>query len=64
MARWATAGQGGPLGHGRAGQPVFAGTGTAAAATGLRAGRTYTVVAYTVDDYGNVSAPVASTVAF
>ena len=47
-----------------AGQPVFAGTGTAAAATGLRAGRTYTVVAYTVDNYGNVSAPVASTVAF
>jgi hypothetical protein len=41
-----------------AGGPVFAGTGTSAAASGLQAGHTYTVVAYTVDKYGNVSAPV------
>src|SRR5262249_17374535 len=46
-----------------AGQPVFAGTGTAAAATALPARRPYPVVAYPVDNYGNVSAPVASTVA-
>ena len=47
-----------------AGGSVFAGTGTAASVTGLRTGRTYTVVAYTVDKYGNVSAPVESSVAF
>jgi hypothetical protein len=46
-----------------AGGGVFAGTGTAASVTGLRTGRTYTVVAYTVDTYGNVSAPVKSSVA-
>jgi hypothetical protein len=46
-----------------AGGAVFAGTGTAASVTGLRTGRTYTVVAYTVDKYGNVSAPVESSVA-
>jgi hypothetical protein len=43
---------------------VFAGIGTAATVTGLQAGRTYTVVAYTVDQYGNVSAPVESAVTF
>ena len=47
-----------------AGGAVFAGPGTAAVATGLRAGRTYTIVAYTVDKYGNVSTPVESSVAF
>ena len=45
-----------------AGGAVFAGTGTTAAVTGLKAGRTYTVGAYPVDQYGNVSAPVESTV--
>jgi hypothetical protein len=45
-----------------AGNPVFAGTGTSAVAPGLQAGQTYTVVAYTVDQYGNVSAPVESSV--
>jgi hypothetical protein len=47
-----------------AGGAVFAGTGTAAVAHGLKTGRTYTVVAYTVDSYGNVSAPVKSAVTF
>jgi len=47
-----------------AGGAVFAGPGTAAVATGLRTGRTYTIVAYTVDKYGNVSSPVESSVAF
>ena len=47
-----------------AGGAVFAGPGTAAVATGLRTGRTYTIVAYTVDKYGNVSTPVESSVAF
>jgi hypothetical protein len=32
--------------------------------TGLQAGRTYTVVAYTVDQHGSVSAPAESTVTF
>lgn len=47
-----------------AGGPVFAGPGTSAVALGLRTGQTYTVVAYTVDTYGNVSIPVESTVTF
>jgi hypothetical protein len=40
------------------------GTGTSAAAAGLKTGRTYTGVAYTVDQYGNVSAPVETSVTF
>jgi hypothetical protein len=40
------------------------GTGTAASVTGLRTGRTYTVVAYTVDKTGNVSSPVETSVSF
>ena len=47
-----------------AGGAVFAGTGTTAVATGLQTGKKYTVVAYTVDKYGNVSAPVESSVTF
>jgi hypothetical protein len=47
-----------------AGDAVFAGTGTTAVATGLRTGQAYTVVAYTVDQYGNVSTPVESSVTF
>src|SRR5262249_25625061 len=47
-----------------AGGGVFAGTGTAVSVTGLRTGRTYTVVAFTVDKYGNVSTPVESSVPF
>jgi len=41
-----------------AGVPVSAGGGTSAVAYGLRSGHTYKVVAYTVDEYGNVSRPV------
>ncbi len=40
-----------------AGTAVYAGTGTSSVAHGLIKGDTYTVVAYTVDEYGNVSAP-------
>ncbi len=40
-----------------AGVPVSAGGGTSAVAYGLRS-HTYKVVAYTVDEYGNVSRPV------
>jgi hypothetical protein len=47
-----------------AGDAVFAGTGTSAGVHGLKADRTYTIVAYTVDKYGNVSTPVESSVAF
>ena len=47
-----------------AGTGVFAGTGTKTVVHGLTAGRTYTVVAFTADKYGNVSAPVESTVTF
>lgn len=47
-----------------AGGDVFAGPGTSAVATGLRAGVTYTIVAFTVDIYGNVSAPVESSLTF
>jgi serine protease len=47
-----------------AGDAVFAGTGTTAVATGLRPGQAYTVVSYTVDQYGNVSTPVESSVTF
>src|SRR5215831_4832875 len=46
-----------------AGRGVFAGTGTVASVTGLRTGRTYTVVAFTVDKTGNVSTPVETSVA-
>jgi hypothetical protein len=44
------------------GDPVFAGAGTTAVAKGLQAGQKYTVVAYTVDTYGNVSTPVETSV--
>jgi hypothetical protein len=47
-----------------AGGAVFAGTGTTAVAHGLQVGRRYTVVAYTVDKYGNVGTPVESSVTF
>jgi len=47
-----------------AGSPVFAGTGTKAVVSGLKAGKKYTVVAYTVDQYGNVSTPVEALVTF
>ena len=47
-----------------AGGPVFAGAGTSAVAASLLTGQTYTVVAYTVDKYGNVSAPVESSGTF
>lgn len=47
-----------------AGGGVFAGTGTAASVTGLRTGKTYTVVAFTVDNSGNVSTPVETSVSF
>lgn len=40
-----------------AGTAVYAGRGTSAVAHGLASGRTYTVVAYTVDKYGNPSYP-------
>ena len=40
-----------------AGSAVYAGAGTSAVAHGLTGGRTYTVVAYTVDQYGNASYP-------
>jgi hypothetical protein len=45
-----------------AGLSGYAGTGTAATVHGLRTGHTYTVVAYTVDQYGNVSQPAETTV--
>jgi len=47
-----------------AGAAIYAGTGAAAVVHGLRSGHTYTVVAYTVDQYGNISAPVKHTVTF
>lgn len=47
-----------------AGNAVFAGTGTSAVAYSLKTGQKYTVVAYTVDTSGNVSAPVETTVTF
>jgi hypothetical protein len=47
-----------------AGTAVYAGTGTSAVAHGLIKGATYTVVAYTVDEYGNVSAPAEYKVIF
>lgn len=47
-----------------AGSAVFAGTGTSGVAYSLKAGQAYTVVAYTVDKDGNVSAPVESTLTF
>jgi hypothetical protein len=40
-----------------AGSAVYAGTGNSAIVHGLTGGRTYTVVAYTVDKYGNPSYP-------
>ncbi len=40
------------------------GTGTSVVVHGLTAGHTYTVVAYTVDTYGNVSSPVERSVTF
>ncbi len=40
-----------------AGTALYAGTGTSAVAHGLASGQTYTVVAYTVDKYGNSSYP-------
>ena len=47
-----------------AGTSVFTGTGTSAVVNGLQTGHTYTVVAFTVDKYGNVSAPVETSVTF
>jgi hypothetical protein len=49
-----------------AGTAVYAGGGTSAlaSASGLVSGHTYTVVAYTVDTYGNVSRPVKMSVTF
>jgi hypothetical protein len=46
------------------GAAVYAGTGTSAVVHGLVNGHSYTVVAYTVDQYGNVSRPVQSSVTF
>ena len=43
---------------------VYAGTGTSAAAQGLVKGDTYTVTAYAVDQYGNVSAPAVTQITF
>lgn len=40
-----------------AGQAVYSGSGTNAQVAGLASGSTYTVTAFTVDDYGNISAP-------
>ena len=45
-----------------AGQAVYQGTGTTASVTGLTAGVTYTVTGFTVDEFGNVSLPVNTTV--
>lgn len=47
-----------------AGSAVFAGTGTTGVAYSLKAGQAYTVIAYTVDKTGNVSAPVESSLTF
>jgi hypothetical protein len=47
-----------------AGSAVYAGTGTSAGAHGLVKGDTYTVAAYTVDQYGNVSGPAETQVTF
>jgi hypothetical protein len=47
-----------------AGFAVYAGSGTNATAHGLVKGDTYTVAAYAVDQYGNVSAPAETQITF
>jgi len=56
--------QGRPAGVGSsAGAAAYAGSGHQTTISGLPAAGTYTIVVYTVDQYGNVSAPAALAVA-
>jgi hypothetical protein len=41
-----------------AGKAVYSGTGTTTVVHGLLSGHTYTIVAYAIDQYGNVSLPI------
>jgi len=45
-----------------AGIASYVGTGTSAKVTGLTVGNSYTVVVYTVDQYGNISSPVRDSI--